>query len=216
MPQPPAQPKIYHIFHIDRLASVVAAGGLWCDAEMQRRGGDGTVIGMGQIKARRLRLPVKCHPGDYVGEYVPFYFCPRSIMLFIIAKANHQDLTYRGGQGPIIHLEADFHATVAWAEAQATRWAFTLVNAGAAYAEFRARLDQLHEINWPAVSAIYWSSNRDTKEGKQAEFLLHSFFPWELVERIGTHSQQVADQAIQMIAGAAHRPAVAPQPSWYY
>jgi len=28
MAQPPAQPRIYHILHVDRLASVVAAGGL--------------------------------------------------------------------------------------------------------------------------------------------------------------------------------------------
>jgi len=83
MPQPPAQPKIYHILHIDRLVSVVAAGGLRCDAEMQRRGGGGTTIGMGRIKARRLSLPVACHPGDYVGDYVPFYFCPRSLMLYL-------------------------------------------------------------------------------------------------------------------------------------
>lgn len=215
MPQPPAQPKIYHILHIDRLASVVAAGGLWCDAEMQRRGGGGTTIGMGQIKARRLSLPVKCHPGDHVGDYVPFCFCPRSIMLFITARANHQDLAYRGGQGPIIHLEADFHTTIAWAEAHANRWAFTLSNASAFYAEFRASRDQLSEINWPAVDATQWS-NPEIREGKQAEFLLHDFFPWELVERVGTHSQQVAEQAVQIIATAAHQPIVVRQPSWYY
>jgi hypothetical protein len=69
----PAQPKIYHILHIDRLASVLAAGGLWCDTEMQRRGGGGTTIGMSRIKQRRLTLPVSCHPGDYVGDHVPFY-----------------------------------------------------------------------------------------------------------------------------------------------
>lgn len=134
MPQPPAQPKIYHILHIDRLASVVAAGGLRCDAEMQRRGGGGTTIGMGRIKARRLSLPVACHPGDHVGDHVPFYFCPRSLMLYLIYRANHQDLAYRGGQGPIIHLEADVHTTVAWAEAHANRWAFTRANASASYA----------------------------------------------------------------------------------
>src|SRR5437867_3296151 len=102
----PAQPKIYHILHIDRLASVLATGGLWCDAEMQRRGGIGTTIGMSRIKQRRLALPVSCHPGDYVGDRVPFYFCPRSIMLYIIFMANHEDLAYRGGQGPILHLQA--------------------------------------------------------------------------------------------------------------
>ena len=28
---PPAQPKIYHIAHFDRLPSIIADGSLWCD-----------------------------------------------------------------------------------------------------------------------------------------------------------------------------------------
>jgi hypothetical protein len=211
----PAQPKIYHILHVDRLASVLVAGGLWCDAEMQRRGGGGTTIGMGRIKQRRLTLPVSCHPGDYVGDFVPFYFCPRSIMLYIIFMANHEDLVYRGGQGPIVHLQADLHATVAWAEAQSQRWAFSLSNAGAFYTQFRSRLDQLNEINWSAVAANQWSP-ADLREGKQAEFLLHGFFPWELVEQIGVYSREIGEQAVQILQAAAHRPQVVRQPDWYY
>ncbi len=98
---------------------------------------------MNRIKQRRLSLPVSCHPGDAVGDYVPFYFCPRSVMLYIISRANHDDLAYRGGQRPIVHVQADLHSTIAWAEAQSKRWAFSLSNAGAYYTEFRARIDQL-------------------------------------------------------------------------
>jgi ssDNA thymidine ADP-ribosyltransferase, DarT len=93
-------------------------------------------IGMSGIKARRLALPVPCHAGDCVGDYVPFYFCPRSIMLYVIHCANHPELTYRGGQEPIIHLEADLHGVVGWAQQQGRRWAFSLSNAGANYTEF--------------------------------------------------------------------------------
>jgi hypothetical protein len=40
---------------------------------------------MSSIKRRRIeQLAVSCHPGTRVGDYVPFYFCPRSIMLFVI------------------------------------------------------------------------------------------------------------------------------------
>ena len=38
----PAQPKIYHIVHVDRLASIVADGCLWSDAVMVQRQGAGT------------------------------------------------------------------------------------------------------------------------------------------------------------------------------
>jgi hypothetical protein len=211
----PAQPKIYHILHADRLPSVLAAGGLWCDAEMQRRGGGGTTIGMSAIKQRRLTLPVTCHPGDAVGDYVPFYFCPRSIMLFLIHRANHPELTYRGGQGPIVHLQADLLTAVAWAESHRRRWAFSLSNAGAFYTQFHARLDDLGEVYWPAVAATDFRSP-DVKEGKQAEFLFRHFFPWELVERIGVHSRHIEQQVMQTLVGVAHRPPVELRADWYY
>ena len=119
MPRP-ERPKIYHIVHVDNLASIVADGCLWSDSVMAQRQG-GTVIGMGSIKQRRLGLPVSCHQGTNVGAYVPFYFCPRSIMLFVIHCANHPELAYRGGQQPIVHLEADLHLVVQWAEENGRR-----------------------------------------------------------------------------------------------
>jgi hypothetical protein len=179
------------------------------------RGDVGTTIGMGGIKARRLALPVDCHPGDHVGEFVPFYFCPRSIMLYVIHCANHPELTYRGGQGPIVHLEADLREVVTWADANGRRWVFALSNAGAYYTQFCSSLDQLDEVNWPAVAATDFRA-ADIKEGKQAEFLLHHDFPWELVRRIGVHSATIAQQATDAMRGAAHRPVVEIRKDWYF
>jgi len=215
MPQPPAQPKIYHIVHVDRLASVVADGCLWSDAVIANRQGVGTTIGMGGIKARRLTLPVPCHHGTHVGEYVPFYFCSRSIMLYVVHCANHPDLAYRGGQGPIIHLEADLNRVVAWAKQVGRRWAFSLSNAGAFYAQFWSEIGQLGEINWPAVAARDFRSE-DVKEGKQAEFLVHESFPWNFVERVAVISQGIAQQVVNTLRGAAHRPSVEIRRDWYY
>ena len=108
---PPAAPKIYHIVHVDRLPSIVAAGSLWCDAEIAQRSDAnddiGTTIGMNSIKQRRLNENgLNSHPGLYVGQCVPFYFCPRSIMLYMIHRADHAELSYRGGQGPVLHLRS--------------------------------------------------------------------------------------------------------------
>ncbi|OPY88469.1 MAG: hypothetical protein A4E72_01335 [Syntrophus sp. PtaU1.Bin208] len=112
----PAQPKIYHIVHTDRLPAIITEGCLLCDAEIVRREPSGTTIGMNGIKQRRLsKLTLNSHPDLHVGDCVPVYFCPRSVMLYLIYQGNHPDLDYRGGQGPIVHLEADLHASVAWA-----------------------------------------------------------------------------------------------------
>ena len=74
----PQQPKIYHITHVDNLVPIIDDGGLVSDATMIARGGPVAAIGMTGIKQRRLTLPVRCHEGDHVGDYVPFYFCPCS------------------------------------------------------------------------------------------------------------------------------------------
>ncbi|MBF0105001.1 MAG: DUF4433 domain-containing protein [Deltaproteobacteria bacterium] len=211
----PKEPKIYHIVHVDRLASIISEGNLWCDAEIARRFSEGTKIGMGTIKQRRLNeLKLSSHPDLHVGDCVPFYFCPRSVMLFVISRANDKELAYRGGQGPIIHLEADLKYAVAWAEKQGLRWAFTLSNAGAYYFEDRSDLTKLDEIDWNAVQEKRdW---RRCKEGKQAEFLIESRFPWELVTRIGVNSSTVCNQVNEILRSVVHKPSVQIVEDWYY
>ena len=136
-------------------------------------------------------------------------------MLYVIHMANHPELAYRGGQGPIVHLEADLKQVVEWADNNKSKWAFSLSNAGAFYAEFRCSLDELDEINWAAIAARDFRPP-DIRHGKQAEFLMHCSFPWELVERIGVSSQRIAQQVAKATQKAAHRPPTEIVSSWYY
>jgi hypothetical protein len=212
--QPPANPKLYHIVHMDRLPSILADGRLLCDAVMAERPGTGTTIGMGKIKLRRLGLPLTCIPGLMVGQCVPFYFCPRSVMLYLLHMGNHPDISYRGGQGPIIHLELDLHRIVKWAEAHRRRWVFTLSNAGAYYFEDRNNLNDLDEVNWQAVGATQWAGA--LMDGKQAELLIEREVPWELVERIGVISTGMGQRVGAAIAQATHQPIIEVKRDWYY
>ncbi|MBN2576412.1 MAG: DUF4433 domain-containing protein [Deltaproteobacteria bacterium] len=215
MTAPPARPKLYHITHVDNLAAIAKEGVLVSDAAMIARGGPSQAIGMSEIKRRRIEeLEVSCHPGTKVGDYVPFYFCPRSVMLYVIHCANHPDLTYRGGQGPIVHLEADLHAVIAWARANGRRWAFSLSNAGAYYAELRCRPEDLDQLDWNAISATDFRSAQ-VKEGKQAELLVHESFPFALVERVGVCSPAIRASALTAV-GMASQPAIEVCPAWYF
>ncbi len=214
MTQPLANPKLYHIVHVDRLASIVADGSLQCDAVMMNRSDTGTTIGMSKIKQRRLALELTSQPGVHVGQCVPFYFCPRSVMLYLLWQGNHPDLSYRGGQGPIVHLELDMHRLVRWAGSQGLRWAFTLSNAGSSYFEERSGLDDLGDINWQAVAARQWAGA--LMDGKQAEFLVEHEVAWSLVDRIGVQSNSIGQRALQAIAGASHQPKVEIKSDWYY
>ena len=56
----------------------------------------------------------------------------------------------------------------------------------------------------------------DRKRRRQAKFLVHDFFPWELVTRIGVINNGMAEQVTEILQGAAHRPTVVVERSWYY
>ena len=215
MTTPPARPSIFHITPVENLAAIVADGVLKSHALMIAAGGPATPIGLLPIKQRRLAYPVTCHPGDCVGDCVPFYFCPRSIMLFVIHCDNNPELTYHGGQDPIVHLEADLHEVVEWADANDRRWAFSLSNAGGQYAEFRSDLAELDQVNWVAVQATDFRA-AEIKEGKQAEFLLRDEFPWSLIKRIGVKSAGIASQVENILASADHQPPVKVRNDWYF
>lgn len=209
----PEQPKIYHIVHVDRLPHIIAAGHLYSDAHMQAQQGMGTTIGMSKIKVRRLTNPLSSHKDLLVGDCVPFYFCPRSVMLYVISRQNNPDLTYADGQGPIVHLEADLYATIAWAGQNEKRWAFTTSNAGAYYFEDYSSTDKLSKIDWSAVGAKDWV---DCRDAKQAELLLENNFPWGLVERIGVMSETMQQQVNLALCNADYKPPVTVLKSWYY
>lgn len=121
----PKNPKIYHIVHVDRLNSIIQDGFLFSDAIIENNYRLGTKIGMNKIKECRLRLELNSYPDLKVGECVPFYFCPRSVMLFIMHQGNHPEVNYCGGQDSIIHLESSLLESVNWAEKNKKRCVFT-------------------------------------------------------------------------------------------
>jgi len=212
----PNKPKIYHITHVDNLSQIARSGCLWSDARRHSENCQCRIVGMSEIKRRRLKeIEVTCHSGTKVGQYVPFYFCPRSIMLYLLHRGNHQDMDYHEGQGPIVHLKADLIRSVEWAKQSGRKWAFTDRNAGSYLTSFYNFLDQLDKINWEAVFATNWSDAL-IKEGKQAEFLMLDSFPWELVDKIGVIDQKVQVQVQQIIRNSPHKPLVTVEQKWYY
>lgn len=136
-------------------------------------------------------------------------------MLYILYKASHENLTYRGGQGPIVHLEADLNDVLFWAEMEGKRWAFSTSNAGAYYAEFHNTREDLGEVDWGSVFSNDFREDK-VRQSKQAELLVHEFFPWHLVRRIGVYSESQRIALNPLLNGAEHKPFVDVRPDWYF
>ncbi len=106
---------IYHITHVDNLAGIVAHDCLWSDAQRVAQQIANVNIGHSHIKQRRLRRPVPVAAGGVLGDYVPFSFCNRSVMLFPIHRNSVAG--YSEGQEPIVHRVSSIEAGASFGKA---------------------------------------------------------------------------------------------------
>lgn len=200
---------LYHITHANNLAGIVREGCLWSDAQRIARGFENTNIGYGHIKARRMRRPVSVSAGGALGDYVPFNFCPRSVMLYVVSQ-GHED--YADGQRPIVHLVSSIRSI----QAAGRPWFFTDRHADLGYARQFDSLENLAEVDWAAMPVRQWGGDQELKEKRQAEFLVHEQCPWSAIEMVGVMDREIAAQVEAAMAGAAHRPRVEVHRDWYY
>lgn len=199
--------SVSHITHFDNLTSILGQGCLWSDQKRIELGLTNQNIGYSHIKQRRLVRPVNVAAGGTIGQYVPFNFCPRSVMLFVIHR-GHDD--FKGGQERVLHFISDVDTI----RLTNDNCFFTDIHADLGYAE---QIDDFTRINELDIKRIinerYW---QDFKEEKQAEFLAFESVQWQSIKQIGVKTQAIADEVIVLLQGAAHKPDVVVQPTWYY
>lgn len=148
-----------------------------------------------------------------LADYVPFYFAPRSPMLYSIHRGNVKG--YTDGQKPILHL-------VSSAEAVQNRnlpFAFTDGHAPMDISQYYERLSDLNQIDWKIMNETYWvdtAEDGDRSRRRQAEFFVHQFFPFDLIESIGVINRDMAAQVTGLLQELKQKPNVKAIPAWYY
>jgi len=200
---------IYHITHMDNLSSIIEADRLWCDAQRIAQGFPNTNIGYSHIKDRRRRHRVTVAQHGTLGDYVPFNFCPRSVMLYVVS-CGHEG--YDGGQASVVHLVSSVQTVVA----SGRPWFFTDRHADLAYARQFDSLDRLSEVDWAVMPRRQWGGDEEVKERRQAEFLVHDWCPWSATSTIGVIDAAMAGRVAEMIAQSGHQPVVEVHREWYY
>jgi hypothetical protein len=199
--------KVSHITHIDNLTSILDQGCLWSDKKRIELGLDNQNIGYDHIKQRRLIRPVSVAAGGTIGQYVPFNFCPRSVMLFVVHK-GHDD--FQGGQERVLHLMSNVETIRLTNE----HCFFTDIHADLDYAEQIDDFDRINELDINRIiNEKYW---QEFKEEKQAEFLAFESVQWQNICQIGVKTQAIANEVIALLQRSEHKPEVVIQPTWYY
>ncbi len=132
-------------------------------------------------------------------------------MLFTINKGNVEG--YAEGQEPIVHLVSSTEVV----NAEELEWVFTEGHAVMDYTDFFDDFADLDKIDWPLMSSKFWFDRPeypDRCRRREAEFLVHNFFPWKLVSEIGV-CNTATEQKIQKALGGKG-PRVEIRQGWYY
>jgi hypothetical protein len=94
--------SIMHFTHVKNLQGILAAGCLQADSLVDRSSALKVEAADLEIKAVRRRVQVPLAPYGCVADYVPFYFAPRSPMLYKLANGGVPN--YTDGQDPLVYL----------------------------------------------------------------------------------------------------------------
>lgn len=224
MAEIPSPTFIYHITAIDNLIPILASGRLLCKNQLANDGIDYADIAYQNIQGRRGLKSVPVGPGGTLHDYVPFYFAPRSPMLFTINNGNVEGCPYR--QDDIVHLVCTVEDVV---EA-GLPYVFYDMNAATNYSTPYDDIANLDQIDWelffefPRIAGYcqYWHSKHDNPrymqrmETRQAEFLVHNELDISLLCHVGVHTKakQARVQALLDQYGVELTAEV--QDGWYY
>ncbi len=205
---------IYHITHKDNLSGIVSMGGVFAQNQMEYESIEYADIAHKRIQDRRTETHVPCGPGGFLHDYVPFYFAPRSPMLYAIKMGNVEGCTTE--QTDIIYLVSSAQTIKAEEE---IGFVFTDGHGIMALSDFYYELEDLAAIDWQIMKEKYWRDTQedpDRKRRRQAEFLIYRLMPWNLVEEIGVMNKRTEREIVDTISTASHRPSVTINSGWYF
>lgn len=214
MPRPDPT-KLYHFTRVEHLVTIVESGML-CDRQAQAQGLLSIEVGNVGIKARRAERAVLVPPGGSVADYVPFYFAPRSPMMYAISRGNVPG--YTQGTGRLIYLATTVESLL---EAGLDP-VITDRNAVLDYSAFIQLRDEEPIdgfVDWDLMDEQFWFDTEtypDRRERRMAECLVPGAVPWEAIQFVGARSKDVLTEVQVILDDAPFVPSVGIRLAWYF
>ena len=199
---------ICHFTNISNLESILQSNSLKADCFL-----DGQYVNSGNtdIKNRRKNIPIYIDNVYYgnVGEFVPFYFAPRSPMLFT------QQINHNVKKEDIIYLVSDVCYY-----AQFGKWCFSDRNAAIRYANFYNKIELLTKIvDFELMHSTMWNDIEqypDRKSRRMAEFLVYGSVGFEHIKWICVFDSNSYENVKHILAKYKVNIPVTINPDYYF
>jgi hypothetical protein len=203
-----------HFTHVRNLSGILRTGWLRADSGVDR--GTALQIEAADLEVKELRrhCRVPLPPYGHVADYVPFYFAPRSPMLYKLAKGSVPG--YVEGQDPLVYLVS----TAEVIAAANVPFLFSDGNCAAAVSQFYRDLALMDTVvDWPLMEAQMWHNtieDRDRRRRRMAEFLVHERVPVACIEQIVARRETIKAQVERELGAFGIRVPVLVRPWWYF
>lgn len=200
------------ITDFNNLESILQNGSLLASNVVKAKGVEYENIAHNNIQDRRSTKEVPLPPRGNLHDYVPFYFAPKSPMLYAIHKGQVEG--YDKGQEQIIYLitrtDIIHHSGL--------DYVFTDGHAVMGFTDFFKNLEDLDKIDWEVMVSRFWfdtEEDPDRKRRRQAEFLVHKDVPIDLLLGFAVKNEKMSRKVEELIRKFNIDKPVAIRP-WYY
>ncbi|WP_317382562.1 DUF4433 domain-containing protein [Megasphaera stantonii] len=206
---------LYHITHINNLPNIVENKALLSYKQIKINNILNTSIAYISVQNHRQNTRISYPPYGNLHDYVPFYFAPRSPMLYAIYRHNVE--TYSGSQEQIIYLITNVQNVIE----RNYNYIFTDKHAIVQYAkQFNDARDLEMAIDWEIMRANYWANTEDDGERKsrrQAEFLIYSHVDFNDIQQIVVYNEDMGNFVKRTLMNTAYEnKKIFVDPGFYY
>ena len=221
----PRPTRLFHITALANLPAICSAGALLSKNRGAIAGVNYQNIAYAGAQGARARRAVPDPPGGVVHDFVPFYFAPRSPMLYAIDGGRVSGCDWR--QNDIIYFETTTQSVTT----PGVEFVFYDRNPTLEFSAAFTDLSQLDDaVAWDLLTEAplldsfckYWKNSTsdlryaDRMERRQAEFLVKHRVPLANINRIGVMdgAKQAEVRAILVKSGVSLQIDV--MSSWYF
>jgi len=171
-------------------------------------------IGNPEIIDVRSAAPVRIGGYGHIGDYVPFYFTPKSIMLYNILTGYWHPKVPKREKSEILVIRCLIGKL-----ATQPRWFFTDGQANDMASTHFNDLGHLDKIDWENIQRSNFSKSDgdfDRPRRYQAEFLVQEAVPLECIESLNVYNQEAAAYVQGLLDQNSINLAVHIQPPYFF
>lgn len=175
----------YRIIHIQNLSYILEQG--MVSKQHPQANAAYIQIGNPEIIDVRSNTAVRIEGYGDIGEYVPFYFTPRSMMLYNIVTGYRSPLVPKRNREEIVVIRCLIEQL-----ATLDHWFFTNGQGNDFISKHFHDLDKLSEIDWESIQQSNFSKSDgdfDRPRRYQAEFLVRHVVPLSHIESLHVYNE---------------------------